>query len=648
MPKAYYTYQISVANREIVQVEKWDSQNQLLGQPCGRFRYQNQLTEEINELLQITCKNELNDSSKSRLLGEVLFDALFDDVLRQDFVNFYYDVVQQKKQLLRIELDIDEQSMPEVAALPWEFMCLPQRANLGTIWLGTAPDLVFSRRRSQWIPAQPIQLNKNEKLRIALVVSTPSDLGSVEYQKVQAALEKLAAEQAERIELLPIVASANPEAVDTVLAQKPHIFHFIGHGRLHNDHNQEVGQIAFVDDLGYAMWIDADYFSGLLNRHRPGIVMLQACEGGMLSASQAFVGVASRVVQQNIPVVVAMQYEVSNITASRFACCFYQKLTQGEPVDIAVQEGRYAIALSSMQYRKRDFATPVIFMRVRNGHLFKWKRQQKSNTKKLGKPIVTNKLIPLNREFINLQEHEKFEHILTNSSQVKPPNDCESLELKQPQTLELSKYLNQRPDTKPPTNDIRENWNKISTDEDRPTSNPVLRPTVALSTNILSSNKAVDYTKLEQLLVSRKWQEADRETKIVMLRVADQENRDFLSENDIKLFPCTDLQTIDLLWEKYSDGHFGFSVQRRIWRSRKINQNLQEFGRYVEWSKNNDWLRYEDLSFRLEEDVPWGHLPVVGSGDNVGEKKFDLELSWTRFLKLFLVNLFSRLENCGF
>lgn len=99
--------------------------------------------------------------------------------------------------------------------------------------------------------------------------------------------------------------------------------------------------------------------------------MLQACEGAMLSESQAFVGVASRVVQQNIPVVVAMQYEVSNATASRFACKFYKRLAQGAPVDIAVQEGRYAIALSATQYRKRDFAAPVIFMRVQDGYLFK-------------------------------------------------------------------------------------------------------------------------------------------------------------------------------------------------------------------------------------------------------------------------------------
>lgn len=371
MAKTYYTYRIRVANCERVQVEKWDAKHQNLGQPSGVFCYQDKL-EEISPLLQIACKNNLNDPSKTRALGEALFDTLFDDILRQDFVNFYHQVVQQEKQLLRVELDIDERGMPEVAALPWEFLCLPARANLGTIWMGTVPNLVLSRWRSQWIPAQPIQLDLEEKLKIVLVVSAPSDLPTVVYEPVQEALEQLANELENRVELLPIVNLANPEAIDAILSQEPHIFHFIGHGRLVNEVNQELGQIALVDpNFDGAMWVDADYFSELFNQHRPGVVMLQACQGGMLSASQAFVGVASHIIEQNIPVVVAMQYEITNSTASRFARHFYQQLAADHPVDIAVQSGRRAITLSPIQYRKRDFATPVIFMRVQDGYLFK-------------------------------------------------------------------------------------------------------------------------------------------------------------------------------------------------------------------------------------------------------------------------------------
>ncbi|WP_199295852.1 CHAT domain-containing protein [Trichocoleus sp. FACHB-591] len=374
MSKTYYTYRIKVANRERVEVEKSNPQHQSLGEPSGVFRYQERIAaaQPILEIARNNIENELNDSTQTRAIGEALFEILFDDVLRQDFVNFHFQVVQQEKQLLRVELDIDERGMPEIAALPWEFMCLPQKVNLGEIRFATDPSIVFSRRRSQWNPASPIKLKEGEKLRIALAISAPDSLPTVKYQPIQEALEKLANDQAIPIELLPIVGSANAEAINEILREEPHIFHFIGHGRLQNESNQEVGQIAFTDPdfEDEAMWVDADFFSGLFAQHRPGVVMLQACEGGMLSASQAFAGVASRVVQMNIPVVVAMQYEVSNSSASRFARKFYDRLAKGDPVDIAAQNGRQSIALGPTQFRKRDFATPVIFMRVQDGYLF--------------------------------------------------------------------------------------------------------------------------------------------------------------------------------------------------------------------------------------------------------------------------------------
>jgi hypothetical protein len=167
------------------------------------------------------------------------------------------------------------------------------------------------------------------------------------------------------------------------LEQKPHIFHFIGHGQLQNAEGEEVGQIALVKKVfNTALWVDAGFFAGLFKRHLPGVVLLQACESATLSTSQAFAGVASKIVEENIPVVVAMQYEVSNITASQFAYEFYERLAKGEPVDIAAQNGRYTIALDT-QYRKRDFATPVVFMRVQDGYLF-------SRQDSAGKPEAGN------------------------------------------------------------------------------------------------------------------------------------------------------------------------------------------------------------------------------------------------------------------
>ena len=370
MAQTYYTFRICLANEKSVQVEKFGDRHESMGGTRRTFRYEEK-REEIESQLQPVLDNTLNNTQQARELGETLFEAIFDDVLRQEFVNFYQDVVRNQKQLLRIELDIDEQAMPNVAALPWEFMCLPASLNLGGCRLATNPNLVFSRRRLQSYPPNLIRLENGEKLRIALAIAAPRDLEHVEYQEVEEALKLLAQEQGERIELLPVVNPATPIAINHLLEQKPHIFHFIGHGQMQNEAGEDVGQIALVRKiLNRALWVDANFFSELFEQWTPGVVMLQACESGMLSASKAFAGAASKIVQMNIPVVVAMQYKVSNATASEFACEFYERLAKGEPVDVAAQKGRRIIGLDTV-YRKRDFATPIIFMGVEDASLFK-------------------------------------------------------------------------------------------------------------------------------------------------------------------------------------------------------------------------------------------------------------------------------------
>ena len=191
MAQTYYTFRICLANEKSVQVEKFGDRHESMGGTRRTFRYEEK-REEIESQLQPVLDNTLNNTQQARELGETLFEAIFDDVLRQEFVNFYQDVVRNQKQLLRIELDIDEQAMPNVAALPWEFMCLPASLNLGGCRLATNPNLVFSRRRLQSYPPNLIKLKNGEKLRIALAIAAPKDLDHVEYQEVEEALKLLA------------------------------------------------------------------------------------------------------------------------------------------------------------------------------------------------------------------------------------------------------------------------------------------------------------------------------------------------------------------------------------------------------------------------------------------------------------------------
>ena len=132
----------------------------------------------------------------------------------------------------------------------------------------------------------------------------------------------------------------------------------------------------------------------------------------------------------------------------------------------------------------------------------------------------------------------------------------------------------------------------------------------------LVSAKEVDYRKLRDLLKAKKWKEADEETRRVMLKVASRESEGWLRHEDAENFSCQDLETIDKLWVKYSNGKYGFSVQKQIYQSiigtKGHNvENTEKFGDKVGWRKGGEWLSYSKLTWSTEEHYA-GHLPVMG------------------------------------
>ncbi|MBD1884817.1 GUN4 domain-containing protein [Microcoleus vaginatus] len=161
---------------------------------------------------------------------------------------------------------------------------------------------------------------------------------------------------------------------------------------------------------------------------------------------------------------------------------------------------------------------------------------------------------------------------------------------------------------------------------DIPGESPQIEPDVPLK-----SERGVDYTKLRDLLATGEWKEADRETAIKMLEVAERTKDGWLRDEDLDRFPCEDLRTIDQLWVKYSNGRFGFSVQKRIYESlggsREYDRKIWEaFGDRVGWRVNSQWLFYENLKFNTNK-ADQGHLPTFSNGggwlgDNVrGDRK---------------------------
>jgi serine/threonine protein kinase len=152
----------------------------------------------------------------------------------------------------------------------------------------------------------------------------------------------------------------------------------------------------------------------------------------------------------------------------------------------------------------------------------------------------------------------------------------------------------------------------------QPTPTPTSKPTSSQPTlkpdERLRSSVGIDYTKLKNLLAAGNWKEADEETQRVILAVAKREKEGWLNLESIDKFPCKELRTIDQFWLEYSNGHFGFSVQKQIYQNlggrKEYSREIWEaFGDRIGWRKQGVWLYYEDITFDIT--ALKGHLPIT-------------------------------------
>ncbi|TAF05367.1 MAG: serine/threonine protein kinase [Nostocales cyanobacterium] len=134
--------------------------------------------------------------------------------------------------------------------------------------------------------------------------------------------------------------------------------------------------------------------------------------------------------------------------------------------------------------------------------------------------------------------------------------------------------------------------------------NAQVKPVKQRAAKTLYSATGVDYKKLDQLLKAKKWQQADQETWAVMCQALSKPVGKYLFNSDLENFPVEDLQIIDQLWIKHSQGQFGFSVQVQIYES--FNRDYAKFCEAVGWdiTKSSSFTQY--LFFK---PVPKGNLP---------------------------------------
>jgi hypothetical protein len=279
------------------------------------------------------------DVEDIRVFGGLLHRLLFPE-------NEVWSWIQKKiddrgPDLVRLQLAFHaDANSSRLARLPWEFLCTPDRPGNDGRFLVLTPGVLLARSVPPGTPDRaPVVLD--DGVRILPVVGDAENawLGPVDYEP---ALDAIAAAGARHD--FTVVDAVEQVDLDTLVAtvaeERPHVVHYIGHGRFTEDTGR--GSIALRATDGQTQWVDEnDLADGLCtDEWAPTVVVLHACEGGRTDYEYRHAGLAPALVRRGVQCVVAMQYPVTNEQAIAFSSSLYDALAKGQYLDEAVQTAR--------------------------------------------------------------------------------------------------------------------------------------------------------------------------------------------------------------------------------------------------------------------------------------------------------------------
>jgi len=249
---------------------------------------------------------------------------------------------------LRLILDIRS---PELEDLPWELLCERTRR------LFVDGTLVALRGSIDVSGSKPV-LRKEWPLRALIVIGSPESDARIEWKKELEAIEVAFQEMRHMVDYEVLREPSRKDLRDAFANLRPHIFHFIGHGR------KEVGsgKIGLVLQQKSPPWIEDLVVNDLAGAPPPRLVILNACYSAdaldperLWSLTQSFrhLGAAS---------VVGMRGEIKGAVSATFAAELYKALATGATLDRAVQEARAQVGTRLPSYDQRDWALPVFWI----------------------------------------------------------------------------------------------------------------------------------------------------------------------------------------------------------------------------------------------------------------------------------------------
>ena len=124
------------------------------------------------------------------------------------------------------------------------------------------------------------------------------------------------------------------------------------------------------------------------------------------------------------------------------------------------------------------------------------------------------------------------------------------------------------------------------------------------------SDQGINYNKMQLKLLEQDFEEADRLTSSYLRKLAGKvaEKRGYVFYSEVKNISGLDLVTIDRLWNIYSQGKFGFSIQAKLLKN--VGKKYELLWPKIGWKNNGIWTRYPS-SFTWTLEAPDGHMPLV-------------------------------------